>query len=152
MNATSVPYEVSFPNVRNRNVKSSMKNQIEQFGQDYIVPREQFLCETLKTLVNAVHMFVIALFNSSFALYEGCKNDEFNDKSIQAWKETGETLLKSGILFIGIISPVASEGFDSYIAKTFFTSRSDRQSEGNDIESVENSNEGVENSNETEDE
>ena len=89
--------------------------KVQEFGREWIVPRENFLCTTLKMLISAVHQFVVALFNSGLALFESFNDAALNQKCITQWKDLGKGLLFTGILAIGIISPTASKKAEEFI-------------------------------------
>src|ERR1700733_10620224 len=66
---------------------SSVLEQVEQFGRDWVVPREERLSSALHLLIQTVGHFVIALFKSGLALSESFNSKTLNGASINAWTE-----------------------------------------------------------------
>jgi hypothetical protein len=98
--------------------KQPLNVQIENFGEKWIVTRENFLSSALAGIIGSIHCFVIALFESGFALIEGkTKDKHLNEQAIKAWKETGQSLRYTGESIIGIFAPSLAIEVDDFIAK-----------------------------------
>jgi hypothetical protein len=113
-------YYVPKDNFYSNEAQAPLKDKIEQFGEKWIKPRESCLLLTLQSLIFTIHWLVIALFNSTLAICNMLKDQQFNDKSVKAWKGFGMMLAVSGSSFIGIFSPTASEKINQIIQKNFF--------------------------------
>ena len=100
---------------------SSIQHMVEEFGRKWVVPREGFLCTAVLCIIATVHTFVMALFETGFALVEGKgKNFTLNNKAIEDWKNTGKCILLTLESFVGFFSPEVAIKVHRFIEEKMF--------------------------------